>query len=59
MIYFSAFKRVSSIKLMANIASVNTIVISIKPMVLGNFKKRTLIYPNNAATETSIEIIKK
>ena len=34
-------------------------VISIKPMVLGSLKKRTLMYPNTAARATRMVMIKK
>ena len=44
---------------MANTAKVNTIVINIKPILLGSFKKRAFIYPKIAERKTSTEIIVK
>ena len=58
MISFSASNKVSSTALKAKTAKVNNKVISIKPMVFGSFKKRTLMYPKAAAKPTKIAVMR-
>ena len=59
MIYFSAFNKVLSKALKAKTPKVNRIVININPIVLGNFKNRTLMYPKTAEIVTRLVIIRK
>lgn len=55
--YRSALSRVASKKLDTKIKMVNTMVINIKPIVLGSFKNFTFINPKSAAKKIKIVAI--